>query len=763
MKWNSKWKRKCLGRPNPAQWIGLGVLSFGMAMQLGAQTLTFSTLAGHGGPGTADGVGAAAGFNRPLGVAVDSAGAIYVADSGNHTVRKITQTGACTTLAGAAGTSGALDGTNSGALFNRPSAVAVDNGGTVYVADTANHTIRKLTPGGVVTTFAGTPGTNGTGANQFSFPQGIALDSFGNVYVADTWNHAIRKITSGGAVSVFAGQPGISGTNNGSGTAARFNSPQAVTVDAAGNVYVCDTGNQLIRIVTPGGSVSTVAGVALGVGSANGPISVARFNQPSGIGVDSGGNIYVADFWNYSIRRIAAGVVTTIAGTDTNAGSADGINGNARFRGPSGLAVTGTSLYVTDSANGTVRRLAASGANWTVSTLSGYASVGWTDGTQLAAQFYWPAGVTVDGQGNAFVADSRNHVIRKVSPSGVVSTFAGMTGIAGSFDGFPTNALFNQPQGVAVDVSGTLYVADTGNHTIRTVTAGGTVSTLAGLAGFAGPLDGSGANALFKNPQALAIDQSSGFIYVADTWNHTIRKVTPAGVVSTIAGQAGSSGGSDGTNSKARFYYPSGITASSGNIYVADAFNHTVRLVNAAGVVTTIAGMPGAWGSADATNSAARFWQPQGIAVDGTGAIFVVDAGNHTVRKISPSGTNWIVTTVAGLPGAVGSANGAGSLSRFNSSAGLAFDGAGNVYVADAGNNAIRVSRLVAPQLQITGTANQASVFWPASGYGFFPETTLTLPAGWTAVSSNVVTSGDVSVLNVPAGGESGLYRLHKP
>jgi sugar lactone lactonase YvrE len=324
------------------------------------------------------------------------------------------------------------------------------------------------------------------------------------------------------------------------------------------------------------------------------------------------------------------------------------------------------------------------------------------------------------------------------------------------------NARFNQPQGIDVDAAGTVYVADTGNHTIRTITPGGLVATLAGSVGNPGPLDGSGTGALFNNPQGIAVDDSSGLIYVADSWNHTIRKVTAGGTVTTLAGQAGSAGGSDGTNSKARFYYPAGITASAGNIYVADGFNHTVRNVTAAGVVTTIAGMPGTWGSIDATNSAARFYQPQGIAVDGTGTIFVMDAGNQTVRKISPSGTNWIVTTMAGLPGAMGSANGAGSFSRFNYSAGLALDATGNVCIADAGNNAIRVSRLVAPQLQIASAGKQASVLWSASGYGFVPETTAALPSGWTTVTSNVVTSGDISVINLPGDGP-GFYRLRKP
>ena len=226
------------------------VLSHAPAM-LG-QALTFTTFAGQG-PGSADGTGSAARFNDPFGVATDSSGNVYVADSINSTIRKITLAGAVTTLAGLAGTGGSADGTGSAARFNFPIGVATDGSGNVYVGDLFNSTIRKITPAGAVTTLAGLAGSrgsaDGTGsAARFASPQGVATDSSGNVYVADSDNNTIRKITPAGAVTTLAGLAGSRGSADGTGSAARFNLPRGVATDSSGNVYVADTFNNTIRI-----------------------------------------------------------------------------------------------------------------------------------------------------------------------------------------------------------------------------------------------------------------------------------------------------------------------------------------------------------------------------------------------------------------------------------------------------------------------------------------------------------------------------------
>ena len=515
-----------------------------------AQEYTFSTLAGPPelGPGDTDGPGSPASparFSMPHAGAVDSAGYVYVADSGNHTIRKVTPGGVVTTLAGMAGSSGSADGAGGDARFYYPYGVAVDSAGNVYVADSGNHTIRKVTPGGVVTTLAGMArsagSADGTGnAARFYCPYGVAVDSAGNVYVGDYNNHTIRKVTSGGVVTTLAGLAGSSGSADGTGSAARFHGPWGVAVDSAGNVYVTDTYNLTIRKVTSSGVVTTLAGLAGSRGSADGTGSAARFNGAYGVAVDSAGTVYVADTGNQTIRKVTpGGVVTTLAGLAGSGGSADGTGSVARFTTPQGVAVDSAgNVYVADSGNHTIRKVTSGGVVTTLAGLAGSQGntdgLGSVDGPGSLARFYRPRGVAVDSAGNVYVADSYNHTIRKVTPGGVVTTLAGLAGSSGSADGTGSAARFYLPYGVAVDSAGNVYVADTGNSTIRKVTPGGVVTTLAGLAGSSGSADGTGSAARFTGPYGVAAD-SAGNVYVADV-RHTIRKVTPGGVVTTLAG-----------------------------------------------------------------------------------------------------------------------------------------------------------------------------------------------------------------------------------
>ncbi len=277
-----------------------------------------TTLAGSGSPGSTNTTGTAASFYNPTGVAVDSSGNVYVADRPNHMIRQITYWGNVTTLAGSL-SPGATNATGTAASFSLPFGVAVDSFGNVYVADSANNLIRKISTGGVVTTLAGSAGvtgsTNGTGtAASFYDPSGVAVDSTGNVYVADTGNNLIREITYWGNVTTLAGS-GSPGATNATGTAASFKGPASVAVDTTGNVYVVDETNQLIRKITTGGVVTTLAGSAGVTGATNATGTAALFNYPQGVAVDSSGNVYVADTYNHLIRKISTGgVVTTLAG-----------------------------------------------------------------------------------------------------------------------------------------------------------------------------------------------------------------------------------------------------------------------------------------------------------------------------------------------------------------------------------------------------------------------------------------------------------------
>jgi sugar lactone lactonase YvrE len=380
---------------------------------------------------------------------------------------------------------------------------------------------------------------------------------------------------------------------------------------------------------------------------------------------------------NLTIQGSARIVVSKGHNPDLDGSAQIYVAGNLNIGGGGG---GGGGVYVADTDNHTIRTITPT---WTVATLAGLVGVqDSTDGTGSVARFHSPGGMAVDDAGNIYVADTANHTIRTITPAGAVTTLAGSAGPPGSADGTCSDARFSAPKAVAVDNaendnSGSdnkriVYVADTNNHTIRKITpADGVVTTLAGLAGVHGSADGTG-SAQFYSPGGVAVD-GTGNVYVADTDNDTIRKVTPAGVVTTLAGSAGVQGNADGTGSAARFNSPDGVAVDdAGYVYVADTANHTIRKITPVdGVVTTLAGAAGVPGSADGTGSDARFNSPGGVAVDDAGNVYVADTDNHTIRKITPAG---VVTTLAGAAGALGSANGPGGDARFNRPTGLAVD-----------------------------------------------------------------------------------------
>ena len=317
-----------------------------------------------------------------------------------------------------------------------------------------------------------------------------------------------------------------------------------------------------------------------------------------------------------------------------------------------------------------------------VSTIAGSGISGIIEGTSIEARFNYPSGIAVDASGTLYVADQRNNKIRKITSSGVVSTLAG-TGNIGSIDGIGTTAGFFYPMGIAVDASGTLYVADQRNNKIRKITSSGVVTTLAGI-GSSGSANGIGTIASFNYPSGIAVD-TSGTVYVADQRNYKIRKITSSGVVSTLAG-SGNIGSIDGIGTEASFYNPTGIAVDvSGTIYVADQNNSIIRKITPSGFVTTFAGN-GYTGSNDSTGTAASFFYPTGIAVDNSGNVYVADQRNNKIRKITSTG---VVTTFAGN-GTSGSTDGFGITASFNYPTGITIDANKNLYVADQRGNKIR-------------------------------------------------------------------------
>jgi streptogramin lyase len=470
---------------------------------------------------------------------------------------------------------------------------------------------------------------------------------------------------------------------------------------------------------------ATLAGNA-GYGSADGTGSAARFYRPQGLAADSAGNVYVADTYNDTIRKMSpTGVVTTLAGQAGSIGSTDATGSAARFGnlygsvpiGPAGVTTDSTgNVYVADTYSHTIRRVTPEGA---VTTLAGLAGVsGALNGTGSAARFNYPQGLAVDTNGDVYVADSNNYTLRKVTPLGVVTTLAGLAYYSGSADGTNSAARFYSPTGVALIANGSFYVSDRDNDTIRQVTPMGTnwvVTTAAGLAGGSGNVDGTGSSARFRQPYGMAVD-TNGTLFVADSNNHTIRAVTPAGAVTTLAGQAGVPGTNNGTGSAAQFNLPFGVAVDSAtNLYVGDCNNQTIRKMTPVGtnwVVSTLAGLAGVSGTNDGTGSAARFFNPSGVAVDTDGNLYVADYSNHAIRKVTPAG---MVTTLAGLAGTFGAANGTGSVARFYQPYGVAVDSATNVYVADSGNYTIRK---VTPAGVVTTLVGLAGNYGSADGIG---------------------------------------------
>jgi DNA-binding beta-propeller fold protein YncE len=484
--------------------------------------------------------------------------------------------------------------------------------------------------------------------------------------------------------SHFAGTTGGAGIIDANGTAAYLAAPQAIARGADGTLYITDYRSSTIRVVSPGGAVTTLAGLAGQTTPADGIRAAARFSFPWGIARDNSGNLYVTES-SHVIRKITPiGVVTTLAGTFFASGSGNGTGSGATFSNPKGIALDPTTgnLYVADSGNHVIRRVTPGGVVTTFTGVVG--SAGSENGpTPSPTRFNSPTGIAVDSSGNVYVSDA-NHMIRKITPAGVATTLAGSAGMLGYEDLSGTAARFRFPDGLAVDSGGNVYVGDIGNQAVRLITSGGATSTLAGGAAF-GYQDGTGASAIFSNPCGVAVD-GSGTVYVVDRENHTVRQVTSGGVVTTIAGAGLPRGSTNATGSNARFFGPHGMAIdSSGNIFVVDRHNSLIRKMTSGAVVTTFAGsIPGAL---DATGTNARFRYPTGLVIDASNNLYVAEQQNHTIRKITPGA---VVTTLAGTAGSSGTTNATGDLARFNNPNGVAVDAAANVYVADSSNHAIR-------------------------------------------------------------------------
>ena len=429
---------------------------------------------------------------------------------------------------------------------------------------------------------------------------------------------------------------------------------------------------------TPGDVVANTITVAVPTAGAN----AGEIDLYYGTGTTRATMDVVIDVFGYTTNTGLLDLVNRVTALENQgAGGGGPVDGDACVAG----GIAGTTQTYFDSGGIYVVRCARPGD---VTTFAGKTGVaGWGNGTGTAASFNVPSGVAVDADGNVYVADRDNHLIRKITPAGEVTTLAGTAGVSGATNGNGTAASFFGPYGVAVDKFGNVYVAENGNHLIRKIDSYGEVTTLAGTAGVAGSTNANGTAASFKSPRAVAVD-TFGNVYVADYRNQLVRKIDSYGEVTTLAGNDGVAGSDNGNGTAASFNGPGGVAVDKfGNVYVAEEGNNLIRKIDSYGEVTTLAGTAGVDGSDNGNGTAASFTYPRGVAVDTAGNVYVADWGNHLIRKIDSYGE---VTTLAGTAGVTGATNGNGTAASFNWPEGVAVDPDGNFYVTDTDNNLIR-------------------------------------------------------------------------
>lgn len=622
-----------------------------------------TTIAGTGTQGYAGDGGPAveAELDTPEGLAVDGLGRVYIADRHNNRIRRIDTEGVITTVAGSGPTGG--DGGYSGdggpatsAELYYPAGVAVDGLGDLYIADSSNDRIRRVDTAGVITTVAGTGGLGAAGdgsaatSAELNLPYGVALDAIGNIYIADTNNERVRRVDTAGVITTIAGTGSTGfGGDGGAATGAQLNVPYAVTTDGQ-DVYIADTNNNRIRRVDSAGMITTVAG---GGNSEDGGLATdAKLLSPQGIVVGELG-MYIPDTVG-NIGRVwhvdSAGVIATVAGGRSIIGDGAGATA-AQLGDPLGVAIDALGeIYVADTGYERIRRIDRTGVITTVAG-NGIFGYGGDGSAATAAELSSPGDLAIDGVGNLYIADTSNHRIRRVDPNGTITTVAGTgTGGYSGDGGAATAAKLFFPYGVAVDGAGNLYIADTYNQRIRRVDTSGEITTVAGVGtlGYSG--DGSAATAAqLHYPHGVAIDKL-GNLYIADTYNHSIRRVDPTGIITTVAGVGTSGFSGDGSAAAvAELNAPTHIVVDQlGNLDIADSQNYRIRRVDTGGVISTVAGMGdiGFTGDGDGGPAIAASLEPIGIAVDTLGQIYNTDVlFPSRIQRVDVAG---IITTVAG-------------------------------------------------------------------------------------------------------------------
>ena len=670
---------------------------------------------GNGMPATAIGLGIS------TCVAVDVSGNMYVAESLYHRIRKINTSGTIIPFAGTGNNAfGGDGGAATAADISFANAIIADNSGNIYFTDAYNDRIRKINSAGIITTVAGngswgTYGGDGGAATaaDIYLPKGICLDAGGNLYIADQGNNVIRKVNTAGIITTVAGNGsyGYSG-DGGAATAAMLGNPSHICFDASGNMYIADAGNVRIRKVSTSGIITTIAGTgSYGYSGDGGPASAAVTGMPYATIADGSGNLYFSDYGNDVIRKIvlSTGIITTIAGNNVVGYSGDGVAATAtKLNYVEGMAVDASgNLLLADTYNSRIRKVAPSGIITTVA--------GGNPGNGLpaaSASFLLMDDLASDGYGNMYVVSESYHEAWKISSSGIVTNLAGNSTPAYAGDGGPATAasLFN-PASVAADKYGNVFIADQGNKVGRKINAAGIISTFSGKGTSRYSGDGSAATAAnLTNVTGVAVD-TAGNLYLADADNNVVRMVNTSGIITTFAGSSTSCGsgscGDGGPATAANLNYPRKVACDRrGNVYIADEFNMLVRKVDASGIITTFAGTGISGYSGDGgPATAAALGTVVSVHADRYNNIYIGDYLASAVRRVDTTG---IISTIAGN-GTMGDSGDGGpaTAAKISYPYGICTDLLGNVYFADYLN--LRIREVIMCPVPVAGTISGAA------------------------------------------------------